>query len=495
MSVYSRVRHACLVGGKSARKVSDEFGLNRRTVGKMLEHPVPPGYKRSQEAKKPKLGPQIEFIDEVLREDKRRPRKQRHTAKRIFKRLQEERGYEGGYTIVREYVSKARRRGQEMFCPLVHEAGEAQVDFGEALAIIGGEEVKIHFFVMDIPQSDGCFVKAYRREDTVSFCDGHVSAFEYFGGTPLRILYDNSKIAVSRILGDGRREKARGFCELQSYYLFEEKFARVGKGNDKGKVEGLVGYVRRNFMVPLPSFETFEALNEYLEGCCRKREKDLLRGHRETIGERLKRDQESFLPLPSVPYEACEHQGGRVSSQGLVRYCGNDYSVPSSYGHLDVLVRGYVGRVIISCGTKVIATHDRCYGKNELVLDPMHYLALLEQKTGALDQAAPLQNWDLPPSFEKLKGVLERKSGKEGKRDYVRVLRLLETFHVEEVEGGIKEALALGSPCLEVIKHLILCRLEKRPVSLDLKHWQDVPAVCVKATRAQDYSQLLGGAR
>ena len=165
--------------------------------------------------------------------------------------------FSGGITIVKDYVFAARQRQREMFVPLVHPPGHAQVDFGEALGMIGGIERKIHFLVMDLPQSDACFVKAYPGETTEAFCDGHISAFDFFGGVPVSILYDNTTIAVARILGDGRRKRTRIFNELVSHYLFEDRFGRPGKGNDKGKVEGMVGYARRNFMVPMPRFASF----------------------------------------------------------------------------------------------------------------------------------------------------------------------------------------------------------------------------------------------
>ena len=193
--------------------------------------------------------------------------------------------------------------------------------------IIGGVERKAHCFVLELPHSDGCFIKAYPAETTEAFLDGHVSAFAFLGGVPQSILYDNTKLAVARILGDGRRKRTRAFTELQSHYLFDDRFGRPGKGNDKGKVEGLVGYVRRNFLVPIPSFESFEALNTYLEQRCLERMDAKLRGHSETIGQRMERDLEVLLPLPPVAYDACEKQAGRVSSLSLVRYRTNDYSV------------------------------------------------------------------------------------------------------------------------------------------------------------------------
>ena len=229
----------------------------------------------------------------ILEADHRVPRKQRHTAKRIFERLRDEHRFEGQYTIVKDYVRENRRRTQEMFVPLSHGPGHAQCDFGEAVAVIAGVERKVHYFVLDLPHSDGCFVKAYPAETTEAFLDGHVSALAFLGGVPQSILYDNTKLAVARILGDGRRKRTRAFTELQSHYRFEDRFGRPGKGNDKGKVEGMVGYVRRNFLVPVPSFQSFDALNDHLEQRCLARMDAQLRGHDETIGQRMERDLES----------------------------------------------------------------------------------------------------------------------------------------------------------------------------------------------------------
>ena len=163
-------------------------------------------------------------------------------------------------------------------CPTV--PGQAQCDFGEALVVIGGVERKAHCFVLDLPHSDGCFVKAYPAETTEAFLDGHVSAFAFLGGAPQSILYDNTKLAVARILGDGRRQRTRSFSELQSHYRFEDRFGRPGKGNDQGKVEGKVGYVRRNFLVPVPSGQrVLTRLNAHLEERCLGRMDARLRDH------------------------------------------------------------------------------------------------------------------------------------------------------------------------------------------------------------------------
>jgi transposase len=457
----------------------------------MLQYAVQPGYQRQQPIKRPKLGPWLGVIDAILNDDKQRPAKQRHTSKRIFERLKEEHGFTGGYTIVKDYVRTATLRGQEMFVPLVHPAGEAQVDFGEALVVIAGVEQKAHYLAMDLPQSDDCFVAAFPAETTEAFLEGHVRAFAYLGGVPTRILYDNTRIAVAKILGGEERQRTRSFSELQSYYLFADKFGRPAKGNDKGKVEGLVGYARRNFMVPIPRVSSWEELNAHMEQQCRKRRERRLRGHTETIGERFERDRAALLPLPAAPYEACEKISARVSSLSLVRYRGNDYSVPTEYGHRQVWVKGYVHEVVIACASEVIARHERSYEREAVVFDPLHYLALLEQKTRALDQAAPLAGWQLPECFTQLRRLLEARLRKHGSREYVQVLRLLETFTIIEVTLAIEDALQLGTISFDAVRHLLLCRIERRPPRVDMKNYPHLPMAQVRTTQAADYMTLL----
>jgi transposase len=494
VELYAKVRHAVRIEGLSKRAVARRFGIDPRTVDKMVEFSVPPGYRRSKPPVKPKLDPFIGVIDNILTDDKSRPKKQQHTSKRIFERLRDEHGFTGGITIVKDYVAGWRQRAQEMFVPLVHPPGHAQADFGEAVGIIGGVECKIHFFAFELPHSDACFVVAYPAETTEAFCDGHIRAFRFFGGVPRSILYDNTKLAVASILGDGKRQRTRVFTELQSHYLFEDRFGRPGKGNDKGKVEGLVGYARRNFLVPIPAFESFEALNAYLLECCRRRLADCLRGHDETIGERLKRDIAALqTPLPA-PYDACEKVATIVSSLSLVRYRLNDYSVPTTYGHRDVLVRGYIHDVVISCGAEVIARHPRSYEREDFVFDPLHYLALIEQKINALDQAAPLAGWQLPEEFVTLRRLLEARMGKPGKREFVQVLRLMEAFKIEDVTVAVRDAIARGAIGFDAVKHLVLCRIERRPPRLDMTIYPYLPRATVATTSAKAYMDLCMGA-
>jgi transposase len=460
----------------------------------MLQFAVPPGYQRQQPIRRPKLGPWLGVIDAILEDDKQRPAKQRHTAKRIFERLREEHGFTGGYTIVKDYVRSVELHSREVFIPLTHAPGEAQADFGEALVVIAGVEQKAHYLAMDLPHSDDCFVMAFPAETTEAFLEGHVRAFAYFGAVPTRILYDNTKIAVARILGGEERQRTRSFSELQSYYLFADKFGRPAKGNDKGKVEGLVGYARRNFMVPIPRVSSWEELNTRLEAESQKRRLRRLRGHTEAIGDRFKRDHAAMLPLPAAPYEACEKIAGRVSSLSLVRYRSNDYSVPTQYGHRQVWVKGYVHQVVIACGSEVIARHERSYEREVVVFDPLHYLALLEQKTRALDQAAPLAGWLLPGCFAQLRRLLEARLKKHGSREYAQVLRLIETFALAEVTQAIEDALLLGTISFDAVRHLLLCRIERRPPRLDMDNYPHLPMAQVRTTQAADYMTLLAEA-
>jgi transposase len=420
----------------------------------MVAHSAPPGYRQSLAPRRPKLDAHIGFIDQILHDDIGAPKKQRHTIQRIYDRLREERGFDGGYTTVRDYVHPRRQRMKEAFVPLAHPAGHAQADFGEAWAVIGG-----------VPQS---------------------------------ILYDNTRLAVAKILGDGTRKRSTLFGALQSHYVFEDRYGRPGKGNDKGKVEGMVGFARRTFMVPFPRARDFADLNVMLETRCRERQGKTLRGKTASIGARMTADQAVFQDLPAVPFEACDKRPGRVTSQALVRYKNTDYSVPVAYAHRDVMVKAYVEEMVIVADGQEIARHRRSYEAGDFVFDPLHYLALLEQKVGALDQAAPLQGWDLPAEFATLRRLLEaRLSPKNrraaGKREYVQVLRLIETFPFATVHGAVRDALHLNALSYDAIKHLALCRVEKRQPKLDLAAYPHLPVARVTTTSPSSYMSLLSG--
>ena len=241
VDLYLRVRLACHVDGLSQREAASRFGIARETVRKMLRHSEPPGYRRRQPPKRPKLAPFTDIIDRILEEDRPVHRKQHHTAKRIFERLRDEHGFTGKETIVKDYVRERRLRRREMFVPLSHPPGHAQADFGEADAIIAGVKYRAHFFVMTLPHSDACFVAAYPATTTEAWLDGHNRAFVFFGGVPQSILYDNDKCLVSRILPDGARQRTRAFSGLQSPYLFEDRYGRPG---NHWHIENRLHYVR-----------------------------------------------------------------------------------------------------------------------------------------------------------------------------------------------------------------------------------------------------------
>ncbi len=492
MDLYRRVRLAC-AEGMSQREAARHFGISRDSVRKMMAFSVPPGYRRKAPVKRPKLDGFTGIIDAWLEDDRSVPRKQRHTAKRVLERLRDEHGFTGGYTIVKDYVREHDRRRREMFVPLAHAPGHAQADFGEAMVIIDGVEQKAHFFAFDLPHSDACYIRAYPAATSEAWVDGHVHAFAFFGRVPLSVLYDNDRCLVAKILPDGTRKRARLFSGFLSHYLLRDRYGRPGKGNDKGSVEGLVGYARRNFMVPVPRFPSWEAFNASLEEQCRKRQGDTLRGHTETIGQRLVRDLDVMAALPPAPFDACDQASGRVNSQALVRYKTNDYSVPVAYGHRDVWLRGYVGEVVIGCGGDVIARHRRCYDREDMVFDPVHYLPLIEKKINALDQAAPLAGWELPSEFAILRRLMEARMLKAGRREYVQVLRLLETFDLDDLHVAVKTALRMGTIGFDAIKHLVLCQVEKRPPKLDLDVYPYLPRANVETTAAASYMCLIAG--
>lgn len=495
VELYAQVRRHVMVEGHSRRHAARHFGISREMVAKMVAHAAPPGYQRSCPAAKPKLDPFLGFIDEILKSDQEASRKQRHTAKRIYERIRQEYGYTGGYTQVKDYVRTARRKHQEMFIPLIHPAGHAQVDFGEAWVRIAGQDVKAHFFAMILPHSDAPFVIAFPAETTESFLAGHVAAFAFFGGVPQSILYDNTKLAVAKIIREDNQLKERvrtaKFTELVSHFLFQDRFGRPGRGNDKGNVEGLVKYTQRTFLTPIPEAADWAELNGRLEERCRQRQAERTRGEEATIGERLLDDQAAFLPLPIAIFDACTHQPGTVTSQALVRFKTNDYSVPVAYGFQKVLIRAYVETVEICVGGDVIARHDRSYGREELVFNPLHYLPLLEMKVGALDQAAPLAGWELPEGFLTMRRLLEARQGKQGRREYVSILRLHEHYSPEQVHRGVLDALRLGAIAYDAVKHLIMAAIEQRPLRLDLARYPHLPATEVHLTQPEDYNALL----
>ena len=293
-------------------------------------HPEPPGYRRTAPRRPSILEPLLPVVHQILEDDRKAPRKQRHTAVRIFRRLRDEHGYTGGLTVVKDAVRAWRRGHAEVFVPLAHPPGEAQVDFGEAEVTLDGRAAKVALFVMTLPYSDAIFVCAFPRECTEAFLEGHVRAFDFFGGVPRRISYDNSKIAVARITGSRDRRAHRRVPPAQEPSPVRVPLLPGAAAQREGARRDAVGYARRNFLVPVPALHGgLEGLNARLEADCRADLARRLRGKPATKAELLAEERAALLPLPAEAFEAARVEQPHADSLSLVRFDTNDYSVPT----------------------------------------------------------------------------------------------------------------------------------------------------------------------
>jgi transposase len=443
----------------------------------------------------PKLGPYLARMEQILQEDTQMPRKQRHTAKRIFERLREA-GYAGGYTAVKEAVRGLQATRQEVFVPLVHRPGEAQVDFGQALVKMSGQLRKVAFFVMSLPYSDAAFVMAFERECTETFWEGHVQAFEFLGGVPRKVTYDNTRVAVAQIIGGGKERKlTQGFLQLQSHHLFDHRFCRVERANEKGVVEGMVKYARLNYFVPVPQVRDFETLNAHLRQHCQEDLGRRLRGQAGTKAQLLEEERKVFLPLPAARFEACRKVSTTASSLSLVRFDRNDYSVPVAWAHHPIVAKGYCERVEFYAQGRCVAEHRRIWEEEQVSFEPLHYLALLERKPGALDHARPLAQWTLAESFGVLRRRLEAERQGDGTREYIRVLRLLERHSMSQVREAVEAGLRVGALSRDAIAQFLYPREEWRLTRFCLDGHPHLRGVQVAGVELSQYHQLLGGVR
>ncbi|WP_166822094.1 IS21 family transposase [Thalassoroseus pseudoceratinae] len=461
MTMWTEIRRLVLTGQKSKRAICREYEIHWKTLQKILTHEEPPGYRQSKPRPRPKLDPFVPMIHEMLKSDRTSPPKQRHTAKRVFDRLREEHGYTGGLTVVQEEVRRWREQSAEVFMPLSQLPGTAQADFGEAQVILNGEPTKVAYFVMSLPYSDAFFCQVFPKECTETFQEGHCRAFEFFGGVPKRISYDNSKIAVSRIVGKRGETPTREFLRLESHFLFEHHFCLVRRPNEKGHTENLVGFARRNFMVPMPVVNDLEEFNQELVRRCEADLQRRLRGQPARKAELLKDDQAAFLALPKSAFESRRLEGCRANSLSLVRFDCNDYSVPTAYGHQRVLAIGGISEVRFVVGDRVVARHPRDWRKEQVHYDPKHYLALLERKPGSLDFAKPFEDWPLPSCFAILRRRLEGELGSQGRREFIQVLRLLETYSLKTLADALDRALKIGAFTVDAIRLLAECSQEQ----------------------------------
>src|SRR3954471_21758267 len=371
MENWAEIRRRVLADGLSGRAACREYKIHWKTLKKILDNPEPPGYRRTKPRRPSILDPLLPVVHQILEDDRKAPRKQRHTAVRVFQRLRDEHGYAGRLTVVKDAVRAWRRGHAEVFVPLAHPPGGAQADFGEAEVTLDGRPTKVAPFVMPLPYSDAIFCHAFPRECTEASLEGHARAFASFGGVPRRISYDNSRIAVARIAGGRDRKVTDAFLRLTSHHLFEPHFCLVRRPNEKGHVETLVGFARRNFLVPVPVLQGgLEGLNARLEADCRADLVRRLRGKPATKAERLAEEHAALLPPPAEAFEASRVERTSADSLSLVRFDTNDYSVPTAYAHHKLTAIGTVDTLRVVIGDRVVAEHRRCWDRERVTYDP-----------------------------------------------------------------------------------------------------------------------------
>jgi len=490
MEKWVEIRRRVLHGEISKRAACREYEIHWQTLTKILTHSEPPGYRRTK-PRASKLDSFLPIIEEILKGDRQVHRKQRHTAKRIFDRLRDEHDYQGGITIVQEAVRVLKQQSREVFLPLSHPPGEAQVDFGFADVWLNGELTKVSLFVMTMPYSDAIFIQAFPRECTETFLEGHKRAFEFFGGVPNRISYDNSKIAVAQFVGSRKRKVTTEFLRLKSHFLFEDHFCLVRRPNEKGHVEHLLDFARKNYLVPVPRVDALETLNHQLVERCQNDLKRQLRGKPSPKQVLLVEEQQCFLPLPKQTFEARRLGQANADSLSLIRFDTNSYSVPTKYAYRQITIVATVDEVRLSFENELIACHRRHWGREQYFFDPVHYLALLERKPGGFDHARPLENWDLPVSFGILRRRMEAELAGMGTREFIKVLRLLERHSLSALKHAVEYSLEIGATSADAIR-VILEYQQEEPVALFcLEGRPHLKLVRVAQTDVSAYQSLL----
>ena len=491
---FEKIRRLVFIEGDSQRAVARKLGHSRHTVKKALEHAAPPGYRRSKPLLFPVIEPVRELIDAWLFEDKQRPRKQRHTAKRMFDLLHEDYDFKGSYSAVQRYVAFKKATTGETFFPLVFDPGEeGQVDWGEARAIVNGVEQKVYLFCYRLCFSTVCFVYAYLRMNLESFLDGHRRAFEFFEGVPHRSAYDNLKTAVT-FVGKGReRVLNESFLIMKSHYLFETRFCNIAAGWEKGHVENLVKHAQRTFMTPMPECTEVDLsdLNQHLNRECLKDMDRLVRDKKKSRRQLFEEEKTYFLPLPTVAFEACKTSDTRVSKQLLVRVDTNDYSVPSRFAYHQAVVKSFVDRIEIFCQDEKIASHPRNYDKHCYILNPQHYIPLLERKPGGLFNARPFKGEPWGADFKRMRSELEYRYGYQGTKKFIKVLLLFKEFDEAAVKAAVCVCVKRRAFNDDAVRTVLTHEPVQRMALLDLTDHPELLAVKSDAAPAGAYDALL----
>ncbi|MBT7913204.1 IS21 family transposase, partial [Candidatus Bathyarchaeota archaeon] len=424
--------------------------------------------------------------------DRQQPRKQRHTGTRIYERLRDEYGFTGSVSAVRRYLAQRKQTQGEVFFPLQFDAGEeGQVDWGEAWCILNGVEQKVFLFCLRLCYSSVSYVCAYPQENQECFQDGHVHAFGFFGGVPHQLAYDNLKSAVITV-GQGQDRRLNlDFVKLRSHYLFETRFCNVASGNEKGHVENLVKHSQRTFMTPLPCVSSLEALNTHLEEQCRKELDKKAPRREETRGALLEEERSHFLELPPTPFAACRQQSTFASKQATVRFDTNDYSLPVRWAYHSVQVKGFVNWVEIWTTQQCVATHSRSYERHQYVLDPFHYIPLLEKKPGGIHHGRPFKGEPWGEDFACMRRELEYRYEGEGTRKYIDILLLFTCYPVEAVRQAVSLCVKRRAFSDEAVHSILDYQPPSFSPTLDLSDRPDFQVESTGIRPAHEYDVLL----
>ena len=490
MDQREQIRRAYYLEGKSIRQIAREGHHDRRTVRKAIQDAGPPRYTLQEPRPRSVLGPFAALIDQWLKEDLARPPKQRHTARRIYHRLVAEHGFPGGESTIREYVRERRPRPTDRFIPLLYEAGqEAQADFGEAQVVMNGQRRTVQLFCLRLCYSKLPFVIAFPHQRQEALLEGHNQAFAFFGGVPRNIWYDH----LSQVVKPGwKAQEQETFTTFRSHYLFQSRFCTIQEAHEKGLVENLVGYARRNFLVPLPQVASFPELNTLLRERCLAEAARRLRGEVAAIGELWTQERPHLLPLPARSFPCCRTVTVVPNRLSLVTFETNRYSVPVTDTHRHLFLRVFVERVEITDGTQVLATHSRCYGREEDVLDLRHYLTLLRQRPGALDHAKPFKVWPHPPGLDRYREALqERLPHRTATRQFLEVLELTCTYPLEAVSTAVERAVAAGSLGPDTVAYFLRTAPGSRQPTVAPVLTSAPPCPAVQVRDLRQYDQLL----
>jgi transposase len=464
VELFEQLRREYEFGIGTVQGVAAKFGVHRRTVRQAIAGALPPLRRYPQRAK-PKLDAVAAFIDAVLDEDRRAPRKQRHTARRIHRRiLKEFPGTAVAESTVRNHVRERRRQlgliVRETFVPQSYAWGqEAQVDWYEAWADLGGERTKVQVFAMRAMASGAAFHHAYLHATQQAFLEAHERAFAYFGGVFRLLRYDNLASAVRRILRGQRREETVRFVAFRSHWRFAAEFCTPGEGHEKGGVEGEGGYFRRNHLVPVPETADLDALNALLLAGCREDEGRVLDGRAAPVGAALAVERDHLLPLATEGFDLAEAAFPLVDKQGCVAVKTNFYSVPIKAG-IRVQARIYPSHVEVWHEGRRVARHERCYSRRQQVLDLEHYLDVLDRKPGALAGSKPLEQWRQagrwPACYDALWERLRARHGRQnGTRAMVAVVALGREFGHDRLRTAVAQTVALGACDVAAVRYLL----------------------------------------